>query len=194
MSQILNPTSPQRDVCYKRIKPDRQDWTRFWTWVRKEEFSDEVGFPVRWRWSLERLRKSKGENIWNKVVHTVLSALHSIVKTTTTTAIFVFVSSSLICVLWSSFLNFLTANRNWRQNFSMYILLVKLIHVLTNASMGMYKIRVLTDIFEYYHQFHARIIMPRNNELKDREYFGNKWWSRTKNNKILLLVENLICV
>ena len=42
--------------------------------------------------------------------------------------------------------------------------------------MGMYKIRVLTDIFEYYHQFHARKIMPRNNELKDREYFGNKWF------------------
>jgi len=76
----------------------------------------------------------------------------------------------------------------------MYIFLVKLLHVLTNASMGMYKIRVLTDIFEYYHQFHARKIMPRNNELKDREYFGNKWWSRTKNNKMLLLVENLICV
>ena len=56
--------------------------------------------------------------------------------------------------------------------------------------MGMYKIRVLTDIFEYYHQFHARKIMPRNNDLKDREYFGNKWWSRTKNNKMLLLVEN----
>ena len=46
--------------------------------------------------------------------------------------------------------------------------------------MGMYKIRVLTDILEYYHQFHARKIMPRNNELKDREYFGNKWWSRKK--------------
>ena len=62
----------------------------------------------------------------------------------------------------------------------MYIFLVKLLHVLTNASMGMYKIRVLTDICEYYHQFHVRKIMPRNNELKDREYFGNKWWSRTK--------------
>jgi len=56
--------------------------------------------------------------------------------------------------------------------------------------MGMYKIRVLTDFFEYYHQFHAHKIMPRNNELKDCEYFGNKWWSRTKNNKMLLLVEN----
>ena len=44
--------------------------------------------------------------------------------------------------------------------------------------MGMYKIRVLTDIFEYYHQFHARKIMP--NELKDSDFFGNKWWSRTK--------------
>jgi len=62
----------------------------------------------------------------------------------------------------------------------MYIFLVKLLHVLTNASMGMYKIRVLTDIFEYYHQFHACKIMPRNNELKDREYFWNKWWSWTK--------------
>ena len=64
--------------------------------------------------------------------------------------------------------------------FYVYFFLVKLLHVLTNASMGMYKIRVLTDIFEYYHQFHARKIMPRNNELKDHEYFGNKWWSRKK--------------
>ena len=62
--------------------------------------------------------------------------------------------------------------------FYVYFFLVKLLHVLTNASMGMYKIRVLTDIFEYYHQFHARKIMP--NELKDSDFFGNKWWSRTK--------------
>ena len=98
-----------------------------------------------------------------------------------------------IISIWGHFLS-TTYRNSWRQNYSMYIFLVKLLHVLTNASMGMYKIRVLTDIFEYYHQFHARKIMPRNNELKDREYFGNKWWSRTKNNKMLLLVENLICV
>ena len=70
----------------------------------------------------------------------------------------------------------------------MYIFLVKLLHVLTNASMGMYKIRVLTDIFEYYHQFHARKIMP--NELKDSDFLGTNGGVGQENNKMLLLVEN----
>ena len=39
---------------------------------------------------VEKRKSIQGEAIWNKVVHNVLSALHSIVKTTTT-VIFAFV-------------------------------------------------------------------------------------------------------
>jgi len=47
---------------------------------------------------------------------------------------------------------------------------------------------VLTDIFEYYHQFHARKIMP--NELKDSDFLGTNGGVGQENNKMLLLVEN----
>ena len=65
-------------ILLKRLQAGRQDWTRVWSeWAKRNSL-------MRWDSQfgggevLVRLKR-EGEDIWNKEVHTVLSALHSIV-------------------------------------------------------------------------------------------------------------------